>query len=604
MPEVISSLSHVRVVSVAAGHAHCIVLTDSGRMFSVGYNDRGQLGLGHRISTSDFKAVDYMEGKFVVQVTCGQQHTMCRALDRSMSGGAEAGVRGKTPCSVFVWGNGMLGQLGLGLKGTSKGRLLPTLLGTLAEECPLGIVDIAAGGNFSMAVSLEGAVYSWGHAEYNQHGVGTAGGSDYVDNFHYFVPRKVRIMTEQGLEEKISRVSCGSTFTMAVTEEGDLYSWGWNAYGVLGQGKGHFPQVPYKVQALGKHHVDRTVVDISAGANHVLASTMSSGNAWAKTFRLYLKTGDWADAVIVDETTGDSFPCHRVVLAARSTYFRGFFRAAEKMRRQYGSDGESSYREQVFLACPAATAANIQYLLEYIYTDTLSAPQHRRRQLAELAEYVGISRLVMLCVQHESYAERREWEEGGRGLQHIAPSTFEEDLVGAVGDKEFADVKFSLLSPFDGTESKFMTYGECTDIDDYLYGHRILLSNMPYFRTILSGMYGDGQTGSDGIVVLETDGFESDGIDATTLRKLFMFAYSGTTSVIEADDSFNLMSLIVAANRVGLTQLAQLCEKKLSLHLGDFPENIENCLEFANTYNIPRLGRQCQELLNHVRGAL
>ena len=62
-PEIIPSLSHVKVVSLAAGFAHCLALTDQGIMYSCGYNDRGQLGLGHRISSSEFKVVDYMQGK-------------------------------------------------------------------------------------------------------------------------------------------------------------------------------------------------------------------------------------------------------------------------------------------------------------------------------------------------------------------------------------------------------------------------------------------------------------------------------------------------------------------------------------------------------------
>jgi hypothetical protein len=57
------------------------------------------------------------------------------------------------------------------------------------------------------------------------------------------------------------------------------------------------------------------------------------------------------------------------------------------------------------------------------------------------------------------------------------------------------------------------------------------------------------------------------------------------------------MSLLVAANRVGLWSLVQLCEKELSLHLTDFPENVHNCYEFAQRFNVPRLERQCQEIL-------
>lgn len=46
LPELVRSVSHLRVTSIAAGYAHCILLTDAGHMYGAGYNDRGQLGLG------------------------------------------------------------------------------------------------------------------------------------------------------------------------------------------------------------------------------------------------------------------------------------------------------------------------------------------------------------------------------------------------------------------------------------------------------------------------------------------------------------------------------------------------------------------------------
>ena len=55
--------------------------------------------------------------------------------------------------NAYVWGNGILGQLGIGVRGTSKGRLVPTLVESLALEYPDGIADVGAGGNFTVAVT-------------------------------------------------------------------------------------------------------------------------------------------------------------------------------------------------------------------------------------------------------------------------------------------------------------------------------------------------------------------------------------------------------------------------------------------------------------------
>lgn len=130
----------------------------------------------------------------MIQVSCGQQHTICRAVDRptakarrhinsiekespfdddSIPHDTTSLLPGSTiGADVFVWGNGILGQLGMGLLGTSKGRRLPTLLASLVDQFPLGIIDVSAGSNFSAVVTSLGSVYSFGHSEYNQHGSG------------------------------------------------------------------------------------------------------------------------------------------------------------------------------------------------------------------------------------------------------------------------------------------------------------------------------------------------------------------------------------------------------------------------------------------------
>jgi hypothetical protein len=46
VPELVRSVQNLRVVSVSAGYAHCMMVTENGQLYAAGYNDRGQLGLG------------------------------------------------------------------------------------------------------------------------------------------------------------------------------------------------------------------------------------------------------------------------------------------------------------------------------------------------------------------------------------------------------------------------------------------------------------------------------------------------------------------------------------------------------------------------------
>jgi alpha-tubulin suppressor-like RCC1 family protein len=46
LPMKIPNIDHIRVKSVSAGYSHVMLLSDEGRLYGAGYNDRGQLGLG------------------------------------------------------------------------------------------------------------------------------------------------------------------------------------------------------------------------------------------------------------------------------------------------------------------------------------------------------------------------------------------------------------------------------------------------------------------------------------------------------------------------------------------------------------------------------
>lgn len=46
LPRPIPGLGQVRVIAVAAGYAHVLLLSEAGQLYGAGYNDRGQLGLG------------------------------------------------------------------------------------------------------------------------------------------------------------------------------------------------------------------------------------------------------------------------------------------------------------------------------------------------------------------------------------------------------------------------------------------------------------------------------------------------------------------------------------------------------------------------------
>lgn len=145
----------------------------------------------------------------------------------------------------FAWG------------ANKEGRLLPGAVtsGVLRPEPVLGgapIRDIAFGGKGHTAIADEkGQVWMSGTNKDNDLGLG----------------EDVTEAEEPTLLSGISgvkQVACGQRHTAALTEEGDVYTWGWGGsfldMGALGHGNKEAQQTPKKVEGLPEN-----VVDIQCG---------------------------------------------------------------------------------------------------------------------------------------------------------------------------------------------------------------------------------------------------------------------------------------------------------------------------------------------------
>ena len=102
-PTVIEKLRGKRIVAIAAGDWHSMVLTDEGTVLSFGYN-AGDHGLGHRDCYHRLRpaVVEALCGKFVVAIAAGGSHSMVR----TNGPGAEVLVCGGEPGCGWDWSCG------------------------------------------------------------------------------------------------------------------------------------------------------------------------------------------------------------------------------------------------------------------------------------------------------------------------------------------------------------------------------------------------------------------------------------------------------------------------------------------------------------------
>jgi hypothetical protein len=210
-----------RFVSVSPEHSLCRVggggnsgAGGSG-VTSWGVGKRGQLGHGKRQDEKELKmlhgGIGY--GIRIVQVSAGGGLVrVAHSLLLTSSG------------RVLSFGTGQYGALGHGFSG---GRQLPDVLRPKFIEALSGVrcVCVSAGELHSACVSVDGDVYTWGD--------GFCGQLGHADKRPEVVPVQV---TRGGIDDEcISHVSCGARHTLAVTEDGEVFSWGLGHYGVLGR---------------------------------------------------------------------------------------------------------------------------------------------------------------------------------------------------------------------------------------------------------------------------------------------------------------------------------------------------------------------------------
>ena len=97
LPALVTALRSEHIVDIACGDKHTAAITSGGDLYTWGENSRGQLGLGDFRKQHTPRRVMELQGKMVLQISCGAYHTACILDDET----------------VYTWGAGAVGRLGL-----------------------------------------------------------------------------------------------------------------------------------------------------------------------------------------------------------------------------------------------------------------------------------------------------------------------------------------------------------------------------------------------------------------------------------------------------------------------------------------------------------
>jgi alpha-tubulin suppressor-like RCC1 family protein len=238
------SESRIEMSWIAGGLDHSLVLKRDGTVWAWGNGANGALGTGYTASSSyPLQVVDSGLLPFygVGAVASGTTHSIAVMLDDTL----------------FTWGDNTNGQLG---DGTATQRLNPVQV-MQSVSLPFTDVKSAAGGSqFTAALKNDGTVWAWGRNDFGNLGNGTTTQSYY--------PVAVQ-RAAGGALGNIKSIVAGSSHVVALMDDGTVWAWGKNQYGQLGDGTTTEQHAAVQVRdSLGLPLVD--IVAIAAGDDHTV----------------------------------------------------------------------------------------------------------------------------------------------------------------------------------------------------------------------------------------------------------------------------------------------------------------------------------------------
>ena len=245
--------------AIAGGVHHTIALKENGEVWAWGYNAHGQLGDNtsgtnrlYPVRVKGENGAGFLNG--IKAIACGGFHTI--AL--------------KENGDVWAWGYNDYGQIG---DNSTTKRLYPVrVTGENGVGFLTGIKAIAGGREHTIALKENGEVWAWGRNDYGQIGDNTSG-----TNCLY--PVRVKGENGVGFLNGIKAIACGYDHTIALHENGEVWAWGYNSFGQLGNDNLINRPYPARVLNAGGYEFLKDIKVVACGGYHTIA-LKENGEVW------------------------------------------------------------------------------------------------------------------------------------------------------------------------------------------------------------------------------------------------------------------------------------------------------------------------------------
>ncbi len=169
----------------------------------------------------------------------------------------------------------------------------------------------------------------------------------------------------------ILKIACGCYHSIALCENGHVYTFGRGNHGQLGHGTTEDQKLPKEVSTLH----DKKVIDIAGGFYHTIVLVKLKKNSGesklSSDMRKIINESSRADVTFVLEG-GKVFHAHRCILLARCRNMEELVRSQgvksdDRERLRWGINNQNHLKFEL----PNFKQKAFQALMEYIYTDNI-----------------------------------------------------------------------------------------------------------------------------------------------------------------------------------------------------------------------------------------
>lgn len=236
-PVVIKEFDGKKILKIACGKMHSLVLCENNELYSWGVNDDYALGR-EGVDTEGVCQVEFTEQ--IEDISAGASHSVILTK------------RGHVYiCGTFKSTNGVFGFSKIDKFG-KKFMKLPIK----------GIKTIASGDNHILMIDKLGDIYSVGANESFQ-----LGRKHRLRNKKYVLtPQAISSVYNRDENYNFAKISGGSYHSFGINNEGEAFSWGSNCNGQLGTGNLESADLKYKISM-------NRIKTIECGYNHTLLQT-------------------------------------------------------------------------------------------------------------------------------------------------------------------------------------------------------------------------------------------------------------------------------------------------------------------------------------------